>query len=172
MIVNKYVNALTGTLKSDEEIVEVYEAIARLSLVAKDLKFILIVKSPLISNEEKIAFLTKIAESNNPKLVNFFRILLENKRVDLLKDMYTALYKAVSNYFNTYAGVVEGKISEETLHSIEEKLAKEFNATIKLNLKEKDLNGIKVFVDVLNVEVSIDENRIKENLINQILKAI
>jgi F-type H+-transporting ATPase subunit delta len=171
MIVEKYVKALLAAL-DENEIVEVYEAIARLALVAKDPKFILLVKSPLLSIDEKVNFLKELAESDNPKLLNFLRILLENKRIDLLKEIYQSLYAAVSKHFNTYAGTVIGNISEETLKAIEEKLAKKFDATIKLNLKKEDINGIKVFVDVLNVEVSILEDRIKQDLLNQILKAI
>jgi len=172
MIVEKYVKALLSSLVSDEEIVEVYEAISRVALVANDSKFILIVKSPLISLDEKLSFLSTIAESKNEKLINFFKVLLINKRIDLIKEIQQNLYAKVSNYFNTYAGFVEGKISEDTLKELEEKLSKKFNADIKLQLKEKDLNGIKIFIDVLNVAVSLDENRIKNNLIKQILKAI
>jgi len=172
MVVEKYVKALLSSLSSDEEIVEVYEAISRVALVANDPKFILIVKSPLIDLDEKLAFLSTIAESKNEKLMNFFKVLLINKRIDLIKEIQQNLYAKVSKHFNTYAGFVEGKISEDTLKELEEKLSKKFNADIKLQLKEKDLNGIKIFIDVLNVAVSLDENRIKNNLINQILKAI
>ncbi|MEO1923205.1 MAG: F0F1 ATP synthase subunit delta [Nautiliaceae bacterium] len=171
MIVEKYTKALLAAL-SEDEVVEVYEAVARLALVAKNPKFILIVKSPLLTLEEKVKILQEIGESNNPKFINFIKILLENKRVDLLKEIHQSLYEKVSKLFNTYAGLVEGKVSEETLKAIEEKLSKEFNATIKLQLKDVDLNGIKVFVDVLNVEVSILEDRIKQDLLTQILKAI
>jgi len=171
MVVQKYTKALISALKEDE-IVEVYEAIAKLALVAKDPKFILLVKSPLLTVEEKVEILKKIAECDNQKFVNFITILLENKRIDLLKEIHQSLYEAVSRHFNTYAGVVEGKVSEDTLKSIEEKLSKEFDATIKLQLKEKEINGLKVYVDVLNVELSILEERIKKDLMSQILKAI
>ncbi len=171
MIVEKYVKALLEALNEDE-IVEVYEAIAKLALVAKDPKFILLVKSPILSIDEKIEILKKLADCENSKFVNFMRILLENKRIDLLKEIYQSLYASVARHFNTYAGIVEGKISEDTLKAIEDKLSKEFNANIKLQLKDTDINGIKVFVDVLNVEVSILEERIKQDLLTQILKAI
>jgi F-type H+-transporting ATPase subunit delta len=171
MIVQKYTKALIAALNEDE-IVEVYEAVAKLALVAKDPKFILLVKSPLLSIEEKVEILKKLAECDNKKFVNFITILLENKRIDLLKEIHQSLYEAVSRHFNTYAGIVEGKVSEETLKAIEEKLSKEFEATIKLKLKEKDINGLKVYVDVLNVELSIMEDRVKKDLMSQILKAI
>jgi F-type H+-transporting ATPase subunit delta len=171
MVVEKYVKALMATLNEDE-IVEVYEAIAKLALISKDPKFILLVKSPLLSIDEKVKILSEIADCKNQKFLNFIRILLENKRMDLIKEIHQSLYEKVSKFFNTYAGVVEGKISENTLKEIEKKLSKKFNANIKLKLKERDLNGIKVFVDVLNVEVSIVEDRIKQELLNTILKAI
>ncbi len=171
MIVEKYVKALLAAL-NEEEIVEVYEAVARLALVAKDPKFILLVKSPLLTIDEKVEILKELAECKNKKFENFVRILLENKRIDLLKEIYQSLYAAVSKHFNTYAGVVVGKVNENTLKAIEEKLAQKFDATIKLKLKDEDINGIKVFVDVLNVEVSVLEDKIKQDLLNQILKAI
>jgi F-type H+-transporting ATPase subunit delta len=157
---------------NENEVVEVYEAIARLALVAKDEKFILIVKSPLLSVDDKVKVLSEIADCKNEKFLNFIRILLENKRMDLIKEIHQSLYEKVSKLFNTYAGVVEGKVSEETLKQIEKKLSEKFNADIKLQLKESELNGLKVFVDVLNVEVSIVEDRIKQELLNKILKAI
>jgi F-type H+-transporting ATPase subunit delta len=171
MIVEKYAKAFLASL-SEEEIAPAYEAIARIALVAKDPKFILIVKSPLLSMDDKIKKLAEIAEYNNPKFLNFLRIILENKREDLFKEIHTSLYEKVSRHFNTYAGVVEGKVSEETLKEIENKLSQKFNATIKLKLNEKDINGIKVFVDILNVEVALSEDKIKSDLINSILKAI
>ena len=172
MIVEKYTKALLDTLKDREEMVEVYEAIARVALISNDPKFILIVKSPLLSIDEKVNFLLEVAESKNEKLKNFFKLLLLNKRVDLIKEIHKNLYAKISNLLNIYAGFVEGKIDEATLKAIEEKLSKKFNADINLQLKEKELNGLKVFIDVLNVEIAVDEKQIKQNLISQILKAI
>ncbi len=171
MVVEKYTKAFLASLNKDE-VAEAYEAIARIALVAKDPKFILIVKSPMLSVEEKLQFLSEIAEYKNEKFINFLRIVLENKREDLFKEIHTSLYEKVSKYFNTYAGVVEGKVSEDMLKEIENKLSQKFNAEIRLLLKEKDINGIKVFVDILNVEVAINEDKIKSDLINDILKAI
>ncbi|WP_456479261.1 F0F1 ATP synthase subunit delta [Nautilia sp.] len=171
MVVEKYTKAFLSSL-SEEEIAPAYEAVARIALVAKEPKFILIVKSPLLSIDEKIKVLAEIAEYDNPKFLNFLRIVLENKREDLFKEIHTSLYEKVSRHFNTYAGVVEGKISEETLKQIEDKLSEKFKAVIKLQLNEKDINGIKVFVDILNIEVALSEDKIKNDLINNILKAI
>ena len=171
MVVEKYTKALLLSLK-EEEIIPTYEAMAKIASVAKDNKFILIIKSPLLSIDEKVKILSQIAEYNNPKFLNFLRIVLDNKREDLLKEIYLNLYEKVSFYFNSFNGKVEGNISEEVLKEIEDKLSKKFNANIKLLLKKSDISGIKVFVDVLNVEVAINEEKIKSNLIDYILKAI
>ena len=171
MVVEKYTKALLLSLK-EEEIVPTYEAIARIALVAKDSKFILLIKSPLLSIDEKVEILSQIAEYNNPKFLNFLRIVLENKREDLLKEIYLSLYEKVSFYFNTFGGKIEGNITESVLKEIEGKLSKKFNAKIKLLLEKSDINGIKVFVDVLNIEVAINEEKIKSNLVDYILKAI
>ena len=172
MIVEKYTKALLESLSNRDEIVEVYESLARVALISNEPKFILIVKSPLLNIDEKVSFLMEIAESQNEKLKNFFKLLLLNKRIDLIKEIHKNLYNKVSNLLNIYAGIVEGKVSEEVLKELQEKFSKKFNAEIHLQLKEKDLNGLRVFIDVLNVEIALDENQIKQNLISQILKAI
>ncbi len=171
MIVEKYTKALLAALNEDE-LEKVYEAIAKLGSIAKEPKFILLVKSPLLSVDEKVEIISDIVGCNNPKFKNFIKILIENKRIDLIKNIARKLYEKVCEINNTYEGIVEGKVSEDTLKEIEEKLSKKFNSTIKLHLKEMDLNGIKVFVDVLNVEFALVEDRIKQDLITQILKAI
>ena len=171
MVVEKYTKALLMSLK-EEEIVPIYEAIKKIASVVKNNKFILIIKSPLLSVDEKVKILSKIAQCDNPKFLNFLKIILENKREDLLKEIYLNLYEKISFYFNTFNGRVEGNISEDVLKEIEDKLSKKFNANIKLLLEKSDINGIKVFVDVLNVEVAINEEKIKSNLIDYILKAI
>ena len=171
MVVEKYTKALLLSLEK-EEIAPTYEALAKIASVVKSSKFILIIKSPLLSVDEKIKVLSQIAEYDNPKFLNFLRIILENKREDLLKDICLNLYEKVSFYFNSFNGKVEGNITEDVLKEIEDKLSKKFNANIKLSLEKSDINGIKVFVDVLNIEVAINEEKIKSNLIDHILKAI
>jgi F-type H+-transporting ATPase subunit delta len=171
MVVEKYTKAFLKSF-NDDELVEAYEAVARIALVAKDPKFILIVKSPLLTIDEKIDIICKIAEFDNDKFRNFLRIIFENKREDLFKEIYTSLYEKVARHFNTYAGFVDGKVSEDVLNELQEKLSQKFNATIKLQLTDKEMNGLKVYVDVLNVEVAISEEKVKADLINSILKAI
>jgi F-type H+-transporting ATPase subunit delta len=171
MVVEKYTKAFLASLNKDE-ITPAYEAVAKIATVAKEPKFILIVKSPLLTLDDKVKTLSEIAGYDNQKFLNFLRIILENKREDLFKEIHTSLYEKVSRQSNTYSGVVEGKISEETLKEIEKKLSEKFNATVKLQLTQKDINGIKVFVDILNVEVALSEEKIKSDLINNILKAI
>ena len=171
MLVEKYTKALLSVL-SKEEAAEVYEALARLALVAKKPKFVLIVKSPLLNSDDKVNFLADLAECNNPKFINFLKILVENKRLDLFKELHKSMLEKVSKLFNTYGGVVEGQVSNDVVAELEKKLSAKFDAEIKLLKKEKDLNGIKVFVEVLNVEIDVDEDKIKRSLLNHILKAI
>jgi F-type H+-transporting ATPase subunit delta len=171
MVVDKYVKALIQAVDKDE-LIKIYEAISKLAAVAKEEKFILLVKSPIISIDEKVKILKQITGCESKHFENFMRILLENKRIDLLKDIAKRLYAEISNLMNVYEGVVEGKVSDITLKALEVKLSKKFNAEIKLAKKDVDVNGIRVYVNVLDVEVSILEDRIKQNLISQILKAI
>jgi F-type H+-transporting ATPase subunit delta len=171
MIIEKYTKALISSLNKNEQ-KEIFEALKKLALLSKNQKFILILKSPLLSQEEKLNFVKEITECNNAKFINFIKILDENKRIDLIKDIFKNYYAKLAFLNNAFDGVVEGNISDETLKVLEEKLSSKFNAAIKLYLEKKDINGIKVFVDVLNVEAQIDENRIKQDIITDILKAI
>jgi F-type H+-transporting ATPase subunit delta len=68
--------------------------------------------------------------------------------------------------------VVEGEISDQEVKELERRLGEKFNAQIQLDLHRRRVGGIKLFIDVLNVEVSLVEQRVKEELIQSILKAI
>ena len=171
MVIEKYTKALISSLNKEEQ-KEIFKALQKLAILSKNSKFILILKSPLLSQEEKINFIREITNCNNEKFINFVKILDENKRIDFIKDIFKNYNSKLAFLNNTFEGVVEGKISDDILKALEEKLSSKFNAVIKLNLEKKDINGIKVFVDVLNVEVAINENKIKSDLIADILKAI
>ena len=171
MIIEKYTKALINSLNKVEQ-KEIFEALQKLAILSKNPKFVLILKSPLLSQNEKLNFIKEITNCNNEKFINFVKILDENKRIDLIKDIFKNYNAKLAFLNNTFEGVVEGNIDDDMLKALEDKLSAKFNATIKLNLEKKDISGIKVFVDVLNIEVAVDEEKLKANLIADILKVI
>jgi TRAP transporter TAXI family solute receptor len=121
----------------------------------------------------------------NAKLINVTGPVIDKLVADNSFYKYTTIpggmYKGTPNDVKTFGVaatfVTSSKVSEQVIYAVVKSVFENFEAFKKLhpafnNLKKEDINGIKVFVDVLNVEVSILEDRIKQDLLNQILKAI
>jgi F-type H+-transporting ATPase subunit delta len=132
--------------------------------------------SPLISNEQKTAMVVEgLGEEENVKLINFVKIIGENGRLDILPVIAKVLKQAIQIETNKYEGVVTSstKLKAAELKELEESLAKYTNgASIKLTQEISDLEGIKVSVEDLGIEVNFSKQRVKEQLIDFITKSL
>jgi len=171
MIAKKYAKALFETL-TPEEWEKVRDILLGVAQISRDSKFLLTMNSPLLSTEEKVRFFQQWTGNFEPKFANFVKILLINKRIELLKPIALWFNKLVAEATNRFEGIVTGNIEPELIPQLEQKLGEQFNAQIKLTLNRQPVGGIRLFVEVLNVEVELSEQRLKENLIQSILKAI
>ncbi|MEO1941997.1 MAG: F0F1 ATP synthase subunit delta [Campylobacterales bacterium] len=171
MIADKYAKALFSALQP-EEWEEAKKGLEILGRLNRNPRFLLVVKSPLLGADEKVQFISDVTGISNQKFLNFVKIVLINKRVDLFKSIFQTFNRLVANANKKYRGVVEGEISYQEVKELENRLGEKFNAQIELDLHRKRVGGIKLFIDVLDVEVSLVEQRVKEELIQSILKAI
>jgi F-type H+-transporting ATPase subunit delta len=132
--------------------------------------------SPLVTNEQKTSLvLESLGEDANVKLVNFIKIIGENSRLDILPTIAKVLKQAIQKESNKYEGVVttSTKLKAEELKELQASLTKYTNgASIKLTQVISDIEGIKVSVDDLGIEVNFSKQRVKEQLIDFITKSL
>jgi len=173
LIARRYVNALvkTASLEERQTYGQVLNALAAL-FVDDEVKERL--TSPLISSAAKTSFIVDGLKDADTKLVNFIKILGENGRLDLIPTIAKSLNKELQKESNAYEGIVTSRneLEGSELEVLENSLKKYTGSTISLRQEKSDLDGIKVTVEDLGIEVNFSKQRVKEQLIDFITKSL
>jgi F-type H+-transporting ATPase subunit delta len=140
-----------------------------------DAKFVNIMTNTDISKEDKTTLLlevVKVAESE--KVNNFVKLLVENKRVDIIPAIAEELRKNLANVEKRYNGVVfsDTEIETNVLDDLSNGLSEKYDSKILLSFEKTDFDGIKVEVEDLGIEIDFSKTRINKQIIEHIIKAI
>ena len=174
LIAKRYVNALVDSTNKEERdnfskiLLAITEAFLDSNVIEK-------LSSPLISNEVKTSMVIESLGEVDDKLLNFIKIIGENGRLDLLPTIAKVLKQAIQTETNKYEGVVisSSKLEESELKELQKSLSAYTNgANIQLTQEVSDVDGIKVSVEDLGIEVNFSKQRVKEQLIDFITKSL
>ncbi len=171
LIARRYVHALTSVSKDIKGISEVLnvltEAISSEAVMST-------LTSPIVSSEKKTEMILSAISDDDNVLVNFIKILGENKRLDLIPAISKVLNSDLQKESNQYEGVVMSneKLEKEDLSKLEKTLKTYTGSKIKLKQKKTDLDGVRVSIDDLGIEVNFSKQRVKEQLIDFIKKSL
>jgi len=172
LIAKRYASALLSVSKDIASIAEVLNAVTA-AIEAKEVQTAL--TSPLVTAEMKTdMIIAALGEDADKTLVNFIKILGENKRLDLIPAIAKVLNADLQKESNQYEGVLKSskKLGKEELSKLENTLKKYTGSTIKLTQEKTDLDGLRVSVDDLGIEVNFSKQRVKEQLIDFIKKSL
>jgi len=172
LIAKRYAQALTSVSK---ELVSVLEVLNVLSEVVATSKVKLALTSPIISSEEKTKMiLATLGENSDQTLVNFIKVLGENGRLDLIPAITKVLNSDQQHILNAYEGVVTtiSPLDEEALKNLATTLKSYTGSTITLRQESSTVDGMRVSIDDLGIEVNFSKQRVKENLIDFIKKSL
>jgi F-type H+-transporting ATPase subunit delta len=171
LIAKRYAQALSSVSKDLPGILEVLNV---LSEVISNSEIKSTLTSPIISSESKTAMILSALSDDDITLVNFIKVLGENKRLDLIPAITKVLNSDQQRVSNEYEGVLQSasSLDEATLANLEETLKKYTGSTIKLTQEKSDLDGVRVSVDDLGIEVNFSKQRVKEQLIDFIKKSL
>lgn len=174
LIAKRYIKALTSgsDVASIENMTTLFTALAD---AFKNDKFVSIVNNPIVSNSDKLSILldaVKSANSNN--INNFIKLLVENKRINIIPAIAAELKKSLANATKIYSGLVysDSDIDSSVIDQLSSGLSKKFDSNISLTFVKDDFNGIKVNVDSLGIEINFSKTRINSQIIEHIVKAI
>lgn len=171
LIAKRYAQALSSVSKDLPAVLEVLNVLSE-AVSSSEIQTAL--RSPMISNEDKTAMVLSALGNDNATLVNFIKILGENKRLDLIPAATKVLNRDQQRASNQYEGVLKSAstLDEAALNDLEETLKKYTGSTIKLRQEKSDLEGLRVSVDDLGIEVNFSKQRVKEQLIDFIQKSL
>jgi len=171
LIAKRYAQALSSVSKDLPGILEVLNVLSEV-ISSSEIKSTL--TSPIISSESKTAMILSALSDDDTTLVNFIKILGENRRLDLIPAITKVLNSDQQRVSNEYEGVLKSasSLDESALANLEETLKKYTGSTIKLTQEKSDLDGVRVSVDDLGIEVNFSKQRVKEQLIDFIKKSL
>jgi F-type H+-transporting ATPase subunit delta len=173
LIAKRYVNALSEVATSEQK-AEYSEVLNAISELLKDDSVTERLTSPLISSADKTAFILDGIKGSDANLENFIKILGENSRLNLIPTIAKSLNQELQKESNEYEGVVTSTnaLSDADLEDLQNSLKTYTGSTIKLTQTQSDVEGIRVSVEDLGIEVNFSKQRVKEQLIDFITKSL
>lgn len=174
LIAKRYVKALIEAVGTDslENVSVIFDA---LSQQFSDAKFVQIMSSADIASTDKEAILlASVEKAGSAEVNNFMKLLVEQKRINIIPAIAQELTKAMARANKTYSGTVysDSDIDATSLAGLGEGLSKKVDASVTLEFVKTDFDGIKVEVEDLGVEVNFSKTRLNTQLVEHILKAI
>ena len=172
LIAKRYATALSSVSKDIKEIANVLNVLTEV-IATEEVKTAL--TSPIVAADKKTEMiLSTLGKDADTTLVNFIKILGENKRLDLIPAIAKVLNSDLQKESNKYEGVLKSskKLAKEELDKLEKTLEKYTGSKIKLTQEKTDLDGLRVSVDDLGIEVNFSKQRVKEELIDFIKKSL
>ena len=173
LIAKRYVQALLSVAGKKEKDVYI-SAINAIASTFSDSEVATMIKSPIVSDTAKVdAVLAAFGSKPDLRLSNFIKILGKNKRLSLIPAIAIELNAQMQKESNAYEGSVKSKnkLDKSDIAELEETLGRYTGASIKLKQKKSDLDGLRVEVDDLGIEVNFSKERVKEQLIDFIMKS-
>ena len=172
LIAKRYAKALSSVSKDIAGVAGVLNVLTTAVATPEVTKALL---SPIVASEKKTEMiLSTLGDNADATLVNFIKILGENKRLDLIPAIAKVLNADLQKVSNEYEGVLTSKetLDEKALSNLEETLKKYTGSKIKLTQEKSDVDGLRVSVDDLGIEVNFSKQRVKDQLIDFIKKSL
>jgi F-type H+-transporting ATPase subunit delta len=174
LVAKRYAKALME-IEAGKKIESFITALEGIASALEDPKAKEIIASPLVSSEDKVALITEaLGKKADPVLVQLVKVMGEKDRLGLIPELASILKFEKKKESNSFVGQVESSntLDEAELKSLEQALSKHSGAEIKLEQIKSDLNGVKVEVEDLGLELSFSKDRVKTALLDYIQKAL
>lgn len=174
LIAKRYIKALNmgSDIASMQNITTLFSALAE---SFKNDKFVSIIANPSVKAEEKANILLDVVKAaNSDKVNNLIKLLVDNRRINIIPAMAQELKYDLAKATKTFEGVIysDTDIDSKVIEELSAGLSKKYDATITLVFVKNDFNGIKVEVEGLGIEINFSKDRIDSQIIEHIIKAI
>jgi len=174
LIAKKYAKALIGLDGlSLEEAQEQIDAIAK--VIDSDSEIKRFLESPLVKSDAKYkAIVEPIKDKLNPKILALLELMAQKGRLSLIPELSAILSKEIMIKSNKFKGILESNedIDETLKKKLEKKLASYSGAEIELEFIKDDIDGVKVEVSDLGLELNFSKESVKRALLEHIQKAL
>ena len=174
LIAKRYIKAMVSSsdVSSIENIATVFSTLAD---SFKNEKFVSIIENPNVSISDKSSILLDAVKSvDSNEINNFIKLIVENKRINIIPAIAEEMRKDLAKTTKTYVGTIysDSQIDKKVITELSSALSRKFDSKITLVYVKNDFDGIKVDVEDLGVEINFSKSRIHNQMIEHIVKAI
>ena len=136
-------------------------------------KFRDIVHSPYVAREQKKNLLLSLF-NNDERLDSFLNLLIENGRLDILPFIGDVIQSHLRMLGNSYRAVLYApkNLDSDTVSGIVKNLSGRLGVNLDVEQVSAKVDGIRLIVEDLGVEISFLKKRFFENLKSHIVKSI
>jgi F-type H+-transporting ATPase subunit delta len=174
LVAKKYAKALLELKDiSLDDAQEQINAIAEVISSNSEVKSFL--ESPLIKSETKYkALIEPIKDKLDPKVAALLELMAQKGRLNLIPELSAILSKEMMIKSNKFKGIVESNedIDDTLKAKLEKKLEAYSGADIELEFIKDDIDGVKVEVSDLGLELNFSKESVKKALLEHIQKAL
>ncbi|SCI36987.1 MULTISPECIES: F0F1 ATP synthase subunit delta [unclassified Romboutsia] len=172
VIASRYAEALFQVGEEEKLTDKLYTELSEIvNLFESNSELFSILKSPVISKNEKISIIENIFENKiNINVKNFLKILVEKNRISFVKDIASSYKELLNEKNNVLEGVAITAIqmSKEEIKKLEEKLSQKYNKNVTLeNQVDKSILGgvlVRLGNEEIDGTVKTRLNKVKEQL--------
>ena len=174
LVAKRYTKALSESVGSDS-LENIHTLFSALATSFDNDKFINIMDNPDVKDSDKESILLDAVKSaKSDKINNFVKLLVEHRRVMIIPAIAEELRRTIAKNKNMYDGFIysDTQMDESSLQGIAAGLEKKLDAKINLTFVKTDIDGIKVEVSDLGLEINFSKSRLAAQITDHILKAI
>lgn len=172
IIAQKYTNALIKGYKTDA-LKEIYDSLKEVYNVFGLVEFKDIINSPCIDkNKKKDLVFSLITKKDSVK--NLIEVLTQNDRIDIIPFIVHSLNKHFMTLDKKYEAILytSKELSSNEVENIASNLAKKLGVALTISQSICDIEGIKLVVTDLGIEISFLQERFFDDLKSHVLQAI
>lgn len=173
MIAKKYTKAILESF-SNNEVQEIIDALSKLSKALEDDKVAECINSPFIDKTQKEQLILGVFDRLDKKFENLLKILVASDRICLIPEIIKGLEKKLLADKKQFVAILKIKqeLDSATLQNIAKSLSTKLNANLDVRQEKAAIEGIRLSVEDLGVEIAFSKERFLGDLTNHILKAI
>ena len=174
LVAKRYLKALKKVFNSDQ-LIELSLVFSALAEGFSNENFVEFMQNPEIGNDSKATFLldaVRSVESN--ELNNFMRLLIEERRIEIIPALSKEMKKEVARLTSSYKGCVYSNdlVDQATLDQLSKGIGKKIDSHVDLEFVKYDFDGIKVEIEDLGFEIDFSKSKIDAQIIEHVLQAI
>ena len=167
LIAKRYAKSLMDIAK-DGELQKDLEVLRGLAKSMQDAKVAQLVSSPLVANSKKFELIVEpLKDKMSQNLYKLLEVMSEHNRLPLIAKVVDYLDYEIKLAGKSFEGVVssDGTLKKDDIRKLEDTLSNYTGYSIKLNNSGQKIDGIKVEVEDLGIELSYSKERVKADLL-------